>query len=97
MPEWISQELFATISGWDILVWAGAYGVWRYLTADPDVTTCDAETRRLQVVQANTRTRRVRSEVADVNRWEHRAMLLEKQRESVAHRHRQRRSVRRAA
>lgn len=97
MPEWISQELFATISGWDILVWAGAYGVWRYLTADPDVTTCDAETRRLQVVQANTRTRQVRSEVADVNRWEHRAMLLEKQRESVAHRHRQRRSVRRAA
>jgi hypothetical protein len=97
MPEWISEQLFATISGWDILVWIGAYGVWRYLTADAEVTTRDTETRGAQVVRAGTRPRQVRSETADVSRWEHRAILLEKQRESVAHRHQQRRKVRRAA
>lgn len=97
MTEWVSQQLFATISGWDILVWAGAYGVWRYLTADAGVTTCDAEMGRPEGVRAIAGSRRVRSEVADVSRWERRAMLLEKQRESVAHRHRQRRKVGRAA
>jgi len=95
--EWISQHLFATISGWDLLVWAAAYAAWRYLTASGGQASVEGDAASNAGTERAGRSRQPRVLSEPAGRWEHRDRILQKQHESVAHRQEQRRRTQRAA
>lgn len=33
--DWTTPHLLHTVNGYHVLLWLGAYGAWRYLTAEP--------------------------------------------------------------